>query len=101
MASSNPPTGSVESLAARAVVSLPTAWRVVTVIGSIASTVVMVCGGIAFNLVRTEWTELRSEVRLMRAKIDAAPTAEDLGKLSEDVRDLERRVIRVEVEVRR
>jgi hypothetical protein len=37
-------TGSVESLAAKAVVGLPTMWRIVTVIGSLASTIILLLG---------------------------------------------------------
>ena len=55
-------TGSVESLAAKAVVGLPTMWRIVTVIGSLASTIILLLGSFAFNMMREEWKELRAEV---------------------------------------
>ena len=95
----NPPTGSVESLASKAVVGLPTMWRVITVIGSIASTIVLVVLTFAFNLVREEWKELRAEVKEMRHRIDDLPDGDSLRKLSDDVEDLGRRVNRIEVQV--
>ena len=95
----SPPTGSVESIASKAVVGLPTMWRVITVIGSIASTIVLVVLTFAFNLVREEWKELRAEVKEMRHRIDDLPDGDSLRKLSDDVEDLGRRVNRIEVQV--
>ena len=96
---SNPPTGSVESLASKAVIGLPTAWRVITVIGSIASTIVLVVLSFAFNLVREEWKELRVEVKEMRQRIDDMPDGPTLRKLTDDVQDLGRRVDRLENQI--
>jgi hypothetical protein len=93
------PTGSVEALASKAVVGLPTMWRVVTVIGSVASTIVLVVVTFAFNLVREEWKELRAEVKEMRHRIDDLPDGATLRKLSDDVEDLGRRVNRIEIQV--
>ena len=93
------PTGSVEAIASKAVVGLPTLWRVVTVIGSLASTIVLVVLTFAFNLVREEWKELRAEVKEMRHRIDDLPDGATLRKLSDDVEDLGRRVNRIELQV--
>jgi hypothetical protein len=93
------PTGSVEALASKAVVGLPTLWRVVTLIGSLASTIVLVVLTFAFNLVREEWKELRTEVKEMRHRIDDLPDGATLRKLSDDVEDLGRRVNRIELQV--
>jgi hypothetical protein len=93
------PTGSVEALASKVVVGLPTLWRVVTVIGSLASTIVLVVLTFAFNLVREEWKELRTEVKEMRHRIDDLPDGATLRKLSDDVEDLGRRVNRIELQV--
>ena len=95
----SPPTGSVESIASKAVVGLPTMWRVITVIGSIASTIVLVVLTFAFNLVREEWKELRAEVKEMRHRIDDLPDGDSLRKLSDDVEELGRRVNRIEQQV--
>lgn len=92
-------TGSVEALASKAVVGLPTLWRVVTVIGSLASTIVLIVLTFAFNLVREEWKELRAEVKEMRHRIDDLPDGATLRKLSDDVEDLGRRVNRIELQV--
>ena len=92
-------TGSVESMAAKAVVGLPTMWRIVTVIGSVASTIVLVFASFAFNLVREEWKELRAEVKEMRQKLEDMPDAATLNRLTDDVQDLGRRVDRIEHQV--
>lgn len=89
-------TGSMESMAAKAVVGLPTMWRIVTVIGSVASTIVLVFASFAFNLVREEWKELRAEVKEMRHRLDEMPDGQTLNRLADDVQDLGRRVGRLE-----
>jgi hypothetical protein len=95
------PTGSVEALASKAVVGLPTLWRVVTVIGSLASTIVLVVVTFAFNLVREEWKELRAEVKEMRHRIDDLPDGPTLRRLADDVQDMGRRVDRIEIQINR
>jgi Tfp pilus assembly protein PilO len=92
-------TGSVESIAAKAVVGLPTMWRVVTVIGSLASTIILLLGSFAFNMMREEWKELRVEVKEMRSRLDEMPDAATLNRLADDVQDLGRRVGRLENQV--
>lgn len=96
---SKDPTGSVESLASKAVVGLPTMWRVVTIIGSVASTIILVIASFAFNLVREEWKELRAEVKEMRTRLEEMPDAATLNRLADDVQDLSRRVGRLENQV--
>lgn len=90
---------SVETMAAKAVVGLPTMWRIVTVIGSVASTIVLVFASFAFNLVREEWKELRAEVKEMRTRLEEMPDAATLNRLADDVQDLGRRVGRLENQV--
>ena len=92
-------TGSMESMAAKAVVGLPTMWRIVTVIGSVASTIVLLFASFAFNLVREEWQELRAEVKEMRTRLEEMPDAATLNRLADDVQDLGRRVGRLENQV--
>jgi hypothetical protein len=92
-------TEPLEVAVANSTIGLPTAWRIVTVIGSVASTIVLVCFGFAFDLVREEWKELRVEVREMRQRLDSMPDGETLNRLSDDVEDLGRRVDRLEVQV--
>jgi len=91
----------MESIAAKAVVGLPTLWRVVTVIGSLASTIVLVVLTFAFNLVREEWKELRAEVKEMRHRIDDLPDGPSLRRLADDVQDIGRRVDRIETQINR
>jgi Tfp pilus assembly protein PilO len=93
------PTGSVEAIAAKAVVGLPTMWRVVTIIGSLASTVILLLGSFAFNMMREEWKELRAEVREMRHRLDEMPDGQTLRRLADDVHDLGRRVDRMETQI--
>jgi Tfp pilus assembly protein PilO len=89
----------MESMAAKAVVGLPTMWRIITVIGSIASTIILSLGLFAINLVREEWTELRAEVKEMRTRLEEMPDAATLNRLADDVQDLSRRVGRLENQV--
>jgi outer membrane murein-binding lipoprotein Lpp len=94
-------TERLEVAVSNSTIGLPTAWRIVTVIGSVASTIVLVCFGVAFDLVREEWKELRTEVREMRHRLDSMPDGETLNRLSDDVQDLDRRVDRLEGQVNR
>ena len=94
-------TEPLEVAVANSTIGLPTAWRIVTVVGSVASTIVLVCFGVAFDLVREEWKELRVEVREMRHRLDSMPDGETLNRLSDDVQDLDRRVDRLEGQVNR
>ena len=95
----NERTGSVEALAAKAVVGLPTMWRIVTVIGSMASTIILLLGTLAFNMMREEWNELRAEVKEMRHRIDEMPDGATLNRLADDVQDLSKRVGRLETQI--
>jgi len=92
-------TGSVEAIAAKAVVGLPTMWRIVTVIGSLASTIILLLGTFAFNMMREEWNELRAEVKEMRHRIDEMPDGATLNRLADDVQDLSKRVSRLETQI--
>jgi outer membrane murein-binding lipoprotein Lpp len=74
-------------------------WRIITVIGSIASTIILSLGLFAINLVREEWTELRAEVKEMRHRLEEMPDAATLNRLADDVQDLSRRVGRLENQV--
>jgi hypothetical protein len=96
---SNGVTGSVEAIASKAVIGLPAMWRVVTVIGSLASTIVLLVLTFAFNMVREEWKELRAEVREMRHRLDEMPDGQTLRRLADDVQDLGRRVDRMEIQI--
>jgi len=96
---SNPPNGSIESIAAKTVVTIPTVFSVITIIGSVASTIVLVSLGFAADLVRAEWKELRAEVKEMRHRLDEMPDGQTLNRLADDVQDLGRRVDRLETQI--
>jgi len=96
---SNPPTGSIESIAAKTVVTIPTVFSVITIMGSVASTIVLVSLGFAADLVRAEWKELRAEVKEMRHRLDEMPDGQTLNRLADDVQDLGRRVDRLETQI--
>ncbi len=95
----NKMTEPLEVAVSNSTIGLPTAWRIVTVIGSLASTIVLVSFGFAADLVREEWRELRSEVREMRQRLDSMPDGATLNRLSDDVQDLGRRVDRLESQI--
>jgi Tfp pilus assembly protein PilO len=86
-------------MAAKAVVGLPTMWRIVTVIGSLASTIILLLGSFAFNMMAEEWRELRAEVKEMRHRIDEMPDGATLNRLADDVQDLSKRVGRLETQI--
>jgi Tfp pilus assembly protein PilO len=74
-------------------------WRVVTVIGSLASTIILLLGSFAFSMMREEWKELRAEVKEMRHRLDEMPDGQTLNRLADDVQDLGRRLGRLENQV--
>jgi Tfp pilus assembly protein PilO len=74
-------------------------WRVVTVIGSLASTIILLLGSFAFSMMQEEWKELRAEVREMRHRLDEMPDGQTLNRLADDVQDLGRRLGRLENQV--
>ena len=89
-------TGSLESVAARAVVTLPTAWRVFTGIGSFASTALLVILSFVGQTVRAEWVELRAELAEIRIKLAEQPAPEEFKALRAKVEQINEKVIRIE-----
>ena len=86
-------------MAGNALNGLPAVWRAVTVIGSLASTIVLLVLALAFNTVREEWKELRAEVKEMQRRLDEMPDGDTLRRLTDDVQDLGRRVDRLETQI--
>jgi Tfp pilus assembly protein PilO len=86
-------------MAGNALNGLPAVWRAVTVIGSLASTIILLLGSLAFNMMREEWKELRAEVKEMRHCLDEMPDGQTLNRLADDVQDLRRRVDRMEKQI--
>lgn len=89
---------SIETMASRAVIDMPLAWRIFQGLGSAASTALLVILSFAFQTVRSEWQELRAELTEIRAKLAAQPSPEEFGKIRDDLHDIDRRVIRLESE---
>ena len=94
MASSNPPTGSVEALVSRTSVSLPTLWKVVWSITSVLAALILALLGMLYNGAKAEWVALRSDVRALQRQVAEQPTGEQFRELSHRVDLIERQVNR-------
>lgn len=55
-------TSSIESIAARATVGAPTLYKVISGLGSAASTVILALIGFVWSEVRGEWVELKAQI---------------------------------------
>lgn len=96
MASSNPPTGSVEALVTRTSVSLPTLWKVVWSITSVLAGLILALLSVLYGGVKAEWAALRADVRLLQQTVAAQPTGEQFRELTHRVDLIERTVNRWE-----
>lgn len=96
MASSNPPTGSVEAIVSRTSVSLPTLWKVVWSITSVLAGLILALLSVLYSGVKAEWAALRADVRLLQQTVAAQPTGEQFRELTHRVDLIERTVNRWE-----
>ena len=96
MASSNPPTGSVESIVSRTSVSLPTLWKVVWSITSVLAGLILALLSVLYGGVKAEWAALRADVRLLQQTVSEQPTGEQFRELTHRVDLIERTVNRWE-----
>ena len=94
MASSNPPTGSVEAIVSRTSVSLPTLWKVVWSITSVLAGLILALLSVLYSGVKAEWAALRADVRLLQQTVAAQPTGEQFRELTHRVDLIERTVNR-------
>lgn len=94
MASSNPPTGSVEALVQRTTVSLPTLWKVVWSVTSVLAALILTLLGMLYNGAKAEWVALRSDVRALQKQVAEQPTGEQFRELTHRVELIERQVNR-------
>lgn len=94
MASSNPPTSSVEALVTRTSVSLPTLWKVVWSITSVLAGLILALLSVLYSGVRAEWAALRADVRQLQQTVAAQPTGEQFRELTHRVDLIERAVNR-------
>lgn len=92
MASSLPPTGSVEALMQRTSVSLPTLWKVVWSITSVLAGLILALLGMLYNGAKAEWVALRGDVRALQQQVAAQPTGEQFRELAHRVNLVERQV---------
>ena len=92
MASSTPPTGSVEALVQRTTVSLPTLWKVVWSVTSVLAAMILTLLGMLYNGVKAEWVALRNDVRSLQQQVAAQPTGEQFRDLTHRVDLIERQV---------
>ena len=89
-------TQSVEAIAARATVAAPTLYRIVSGLGSAASTVILAIVGMAWSEVRDEWRDLKSQIGEIRKELDRQPSPEEFDKLRDKVGEINERMIRIE-----
>lgn len=94
MASSNPPTGSVEALVTRTSVSLPTLWKIVWSVTSILAALILTLLGMLYSGAKSEWLALRADVRLLQKQVAEQPTAEQFRELTHRVDLIERQINR-------
>ena len=92
MASSNPPTGSVEALVTRTSVSLPTLWKVVWSITSVLAGLILALLSVLYGGVKAERAALRADVRQLQQTVAAQPTGEQFRELTHRVDLIERTV---------
>lgn len=92
MASSLPPTGSVEAIVSRASVSLPTLWKVVWSITSVLAALILALLSVLYNGAKAEWVAMRNDVRLLQQTVAAQPTGEQFRELTHRVELIERQV---------
>ena len=89
-------TTSIETIAARATVGAPTLYKVISGLGSAASTVILALIGFVWSEVRGEWIELKSQITEIRHELDRQPSPEEFDKLREKVDQVNDRLIRLE-----
>lgn len=96
MASSNPPTGSVEAIVTRTSVSLPTLWKVVWSVTSVLAGLILALLSVLYSGVKAEWAAMRADVRALQQTVAAQPTGEQFRELTHRVDLVERTVNRWE-----
>jgi hypothetical protein len=96
VASSNPPTGSVEAIVSRTSVSLPTLWKVVWSVTSVLAGLILALLSVLYSGVKAEWAALRADVRQLQQTVAAQPTGEQFRELTHRVDLVERTINRWE-----
>ena len=96
VASSNPPTGSVEAIVSRTSVSLPTLWKVVWSVTSLLAALILALLSMLYNGAKAEWIAMRADVRLLQQTVAAQPTGDQFRELTHRVDLIERTINRWE-----
>lgn len=86
----------IEALAANARIGAPTAFRIFSSIGNIASTVILALIGFAWTEVRDEWRELKANIADIRKELDAQPSPEEFQRMRDKLEQVNDRLIRIE-----
>ena len=94
-------TNSIEAIAARATVGAPTLYKVISGLGSAASTVILALIGFVWSEVRSEWVELKNQITEIRHELDRQPSPEEFDKLRDKVDQVNDRLIRLEATIGR
>lgn len=89
-------TTSVEALVANAKIGAPTAFRIFSSIGNLASTIILALIGIAWTEVRDEWRELKANIEDIRKELDAQPSPEEFQRMRDKLEQVNDRLIRIE-----
>ena len=87
------PTGSVESIQS---LKITTAYRMLSSVGSVASTIILALVAIVYNEVRDEWRELKNNVSAIQKELDTAPTSVEFDQVRSKLQNLNDRVIVIE-----
>lgn len=77
-------------------VSLPFAWRLVSGLGSAASTILLALLALVYQGLSTEWQALKSTVAEIREEMDRMPPPEEVERLRDHVQNLNDKIIRIE-----
>ena len=87
------PTGSVESIQN---LKVTTAYRMLSSVGSVASTIILALVAVVYNEVRDEWRELKDSVAAIQKELDTAPTASEFEQVRSKLQNLNDRIIVIE-----
>ena len=90
-------TSSIEAVASQVKASMmPTAYKVVSGIGSTASTLLLGLLGYIYSDLHTEWTNMKTDVAELRRQVERMPTAEEYQHIDDRLDDLTERIILLE-----
>jgi hypothetical protein len=90
-------TATVEAVATQMRANMmPTAYKVVSGIGSTAATLLLGLFGYIYSDLHTEWKEMKTDVAELRRQVERMPTAEEYQHIDDRLDDLTERIILLE-----